>query len=189
LDEAKYGESQLVENRVAVLLFGGTPADRQAWAEETRERLGGPLTVVTTPTALPPALAQTQGVVYLPNVLLLGDVAQQQLVRCLQTQEERPKLVVAVEGAAAVAGLRPDLHYRLRLAQVNLDVPGLGDAIAQRRARRALAELPASRSAAKRQLSRAPSRAKRAKPPARRVAPKTRRKPAKRASAKRSRRR
>jgi hypothetical protein len=190
LDRANYAEAELVENRAAVLLFGGTPAERQAWAEESAQRLGSVLTVVAAPEALAAALSQKQGVVYVVDAQGLGDSGQHQLVVCLQTQEERPKLVVGLahgaEGASGVGGLRPDLHYRLRLAQLNLDEPGLRETLAKRRARGA-----ASRSAAPRPAERPVPRASpaRAKPPRRRPPPKTvkRYKP-RRAPAKRSRR-
>jgi hypothetical protein len=186
LDRATYAEAELVENRAAVLLFGGTAAERQAWAEETASRLGSTATVVAAPVALSSALAQKEGVVYVADALALGDAGQQQLVVCLQTQEERPKLVVGLthgaEGALGVGGLRPDLHYRLRLAQVNLDAPGLRETIAKRRAR-----ATSSRAAGPRPPERPASRSK---PPPRRAPAKThakRHKP-KRAPAKRSRR-
>lgn len=186
MDRATYAEAELVENRVAVLLYGGTAAERQAWAEESAERLGSTATVVLAPAALPAALSQRQGVVYVADALALGDAGQHQLLLCLQTQEERPKLVVGMQQgseAALSAGLRPDLHFRLRLAQVNLDTPGLRDDIAKRRARRA-----ASRPSEQRSTSRtSPSRPK---PSTRRAASKThtaRHKP-RRLPAKRSRR-
>jgi len=191
LDRAKYAEAELVENRVAVLLFGGTAAERQAWAEETAERLGGSATIVAAAESLPSALARKDGVVYVADALALGDLAQQQLLLCLQTQEERPKLVVAVqhglESAFGGGGLRPDLHYRLRLAQVNLDEPGLRENIARRRSRRVLPRAAATRTATKRP---APRPASRAKPTRRRTPSKAtgkRHKP-RRAPAKRSRR-
>ncbi len=140
MDRATYAEAELVQNRVSVLLFGGTTAERRAWAEEAAMRLGWSVTVVTTAAALPAALALKQGVVLVEDVLALGEGAQQQLVRCLQTQEERPKLVSVVpSGAAATVaseGLRLDLHYALRLARVDLEEPGLRDILAKRRARR-----------------------------------------------------
>jgi hypothetical protein len=166
LVRAKYAEAELVENRVAVLLFGGTAAERQAWAEETAERFGRSATVVALAEALPHALAQKDGVVFVADALALGDLAQQQLVRCLQTQEERPKLVVGVqhgvEAALGGGGLRPDLHYRLRLAQVNLDEPGLRETIAKRRSRRVVPRAPAKRPAVR-------AGASRSKPPRRRA--------------------
>ena len=190
MDRATYAEAELVQNRVAVLLFGGTAAERQAWAEETAARLGGTANVVAAPEALASALAQKEGVVYVADALALGDVGQHQLVLCLQTQEERPKLVVGLlhgaEGALGVAGLRPDLHYRLRLAQVNLDAPGLRETIAKRRARapaRVVGPRPSERPASR-------AGAARAKPPPRRAPAPThakRHKP-RRAPAKRSRR-
>jgi hypothetical protein len=141
LDRAKYAEAELLDNRAAVLLFGGTAAERQAWAEETAQRLGSPVTLVTAAASLPAALAQKDGVVYVADAVALGDVAQQKLVHCLLLQEERPKLVVGVqhglESHLGGGGLRPDLHYRLRLSQLSLDEPGLREAIAKRRARRA----------------------------------------------------
>jgi hypothetical protein len=192
LDRARYTEAELVENRAAVLLFGGTAIERQAWAEETAERLGSSLTVVTLAATLPTALAQKDGVVFVADALALGDLAQQQLVRCLQTQEERPKLVVAVqqgvEAALGGGGLRPDLHYRLRLAQLNLDEPGLRDTIVKRRSRRVVPRASVPRAAEKRPAVRAG--ASRSKPPRRRAPAKAqgkRHKP-RGASAKRSRR-
>jgi hypothetical protein len=136
--DAGYAEAELVENRVPVLLFGGSLADRQAWAEEAAVRLGGTFTVVATAEELPGALARKEGVVLLADALSLGDAAQAQLLRCLQ-QEERPKLVLGLSRSAdaALAGgeLRADVHYRLRRSQVNLDAPGLRETIARRRAR------------------------------------------------------
>jgi hypothetical protein len=183
LQQVTYAEAELVDNRVPVLLFGGTATERRAWAEETAERLGRPATLVLEAEALPAALAQTEGVVYVADALSLGDAGQQQLVVCLQRQEERPKLVVGVpqggDALLAAGGLRPDLHYRLRLSQVNLDAPGLREAITKRRSRRASTSrsLPASGA------SRSPSAP-------RRVPTKThsKRRPPPRASRKRARR-
>jgi hypothetical protein len=192
LERAKYAEAELLENRAAVLLFGGTAAERQAWAEETAERLGRAATVVTVAASLTAALAQKDGVVYVADALALGEVGQQQLVVCLQTQEERPKLVVGVqqgvESAFGGGGLRPDLHYRLRLSQVNLDEPGLRETIAKRRARRVVPRDATPRQGEKRRTARAA--AGRSKPPKRRPAAKTVRKRHKprRPAAKRSRR-
>ncbi|MGO8968757.1 MAG: Fis family transcriptional regulator [Myxococcaceae bacterium] len=137
MDRATYAEAELVQNRVSVLLCGGTAVERKAWAEEAATRLGRALTVVGPAAGLAEALALKDGVVFLEDGLALGEGAQQQLVVCLQTQEERPKVVVAVQHAGeAVEGLRPDLHYALRLAQVNLDEPGLRDTVTKRRSRR-----------------------------------------------------
>ncbi len=179
MDRATYSEGELVQNRVSVLLSGGTAVERKAWAEEAASRLGCPLTVVVTADTLPQALALKDGVVLVEGVLGLGDGAQQQLARCLQTQEERPKLVVAVQQAAEAAyggeGLRPDLHYALRLAQVNLEEPGLRETLRARRltpppARRptaAPARVPVARSAGPRRAAKKSSTRPRPSPPKR----------------------
>jgi hypothetical protein len=179
LERATYAEAELVENRVPVLLFGGTAAERQAWAEETAARHGCALTLVTVAEALAAALAQKDGVVYVADALSLGDGGQHQLVVCLQTQEERPKLVVAVarggDAGLAAGGLRPDLHYRLRLSQVNLDAPGLRESIAKRRARRPASPSSASRPGASRSAPsrrRSPVKTQAKRPAPRRAAPK-----------------
>jgi hypothetical protein len=200
LDRAGYAEAELVENRVAVLIFGGTAAERQAWAEEAAIRLGTAAMLVADGdgAALSLALAHKNGVVFVNDALALGDPAQQQLVRCLQTQEERPKLVIGLgrgaEAALGTGGLRADLHYRLRLAQVNLDLPGLREIIARRRARGIAPRLPPARRAANPPAARPAARSKPAKrravPAKRRAAAKKVRKSPKlrRASGKRSRR-
>ncbi|HXX30039.1 MAG TPA: Fis family transcriptional regulator [Myxococcaceae bacterium] len=137
--ETGYTEAELVENRVPVLLFGGAAAERQAWAEETALRRETAMTVVSTAEELPPALARKEGVVFVADLLALGEAGQVQVLRCLQFQEERPKLVLglplAADAALGTGELRADLHYRLRRAQVNLDAPGLRETIARRRAR------------------------------------------------------
>lgn len=188
LERARYAEAELVENRVPVLLFGGTPAERQAWAEESAGLAGSTATLVTVAAELAPALLRKDGVVYVADAVALGEAVQQQLVTCLLLQEERPKLVVGVPQGGESAfggGLRPDLHYRLRQSQVNLDEPGLRDTIAKRRARRVLS---APKKGAARPSPRAP--AVRAKPSRRRPPSKTVRKRPKprRATVKRSRR-
>lgn len=189
--DAGYPEAELVENRVPVLLYGGSPSDRQAWAEEAAARLGSTVTLVTTAEQLAPALTRRDGVVFLADVLTLGDAAQAQLLRCLQ-QEERPKLVLGLprsaDAALAVGELRADVHYRLRRAQVNLDAPGLREIIARRRARgpgrpapgplrrEAPAPVPPARTAAparrpakaKRHLAPKKGKSRRAAPPKRR---------------------
>jgi hypothetical protein len=62
---------------------------------------------------------------------------QRQIIRSLQEQEERPKIIVGLsklpDEAIQQGLLREDLSYRLRVARVNLDLPGLADSIAARR--------------------------------------------------------
>jgi hypothetical protein len=187
LDRAGYAEAELVDNRAAVLLSGGSAADRQAWAEEAATRLGSAVTLVDAPEALPAALAQKNGVVLVVDAVSLGEAAQQALVRCLQTQEERPKLIIAVQDGAAVAlgtgSLRPDLHYRLRLAQVDLDELGLRESIARRRARPPPSRSPLPPRTPSRPAARSVSRAKKAAKPR----PKKAKKPRKQRSTSRKR--
>lgn len=137
MDARTYAESELVVNRASVLLWGGTPSDRAAWAQEAAELAGRPLITVTRLEQLPTALAVRDTVLYLPDVLALGDAGQQLLVRSLTSLEDRPKLVLGLgrsDASARNAGmLREDLHYRLRMGLLNLDEPALREAIAARR--------------------------------------------------------
>ena len=149
LDAPTYAESELIMNRAPVLLSGGAPPDRAAWAQEAAEIGGKPLVTVTRPEQLGPALLVRSSVLFVPDVLLLGDSGQQLLVRTLTSLDERPKLVLGLgrsEASARQAGvLREDLHYRVRTGLLNLDAPGLKEAIAARRAqaaRRAAAPPP-----------------------------------------------
>src|SRR5215831_4552628 len=125
-------------NRAPVLLSGGAPPDRAAWAQEAAEIGGRPLVTVTRPEQLGPALLVRSAVLFVPDVLTLGDVGQQMLVRTLTSLDERPKLVLGLgrsEGSVRQAGLlREDLHYRLRMGLLNLDAPGMREGIATRRA-------------------------------------------------------
>jgi hypothetical protein len=149
LDAPTYAESELIMNRAPVLLSGGAPADRAAWAQEAAEIGGKPLVTVTRPEQLGPALLVRNSVLFVPDVLTLGDSGQQLLVRTLTSLDERPKLVLGLgrsEASARQAGvLREDLHYRVRMGLLNLDAPGLKEAIAARRvawARRAASPPP-----------------------------------------------
>jgi DNA-binding NtrC family response regulator len=76
-------------------------------------------------------------VVFVPDALGLGLEAQSQLLRCLQEREERPKIIIGLsrlpDEALQQGLLRDDLSYRLRLARVNLDVPGLREVLQARR--------------------------------------------------------
>lgn len=151
MDAPTYAESELVMNRAPVLLWGSAAPDRSAWAQEAAETSGRPLVTVTRAEQLGPALAVRSAVLFVPDVLALGDAGQQLLVRTLTSIDERPKLVLGLgrsDTSARQAGLlREDLHYRVRMGLLNLDAPGLRDAIAARRAeaaRRAAAPPPRS---------------------------------------------
>ncbi|MBZ4334738.1 Fis family transcriptional regulator [Corallococcus interemptor] len=145
-----YREEDLVSNRASLLIHGGTEDERRAWAEEAARNFGVPLTEVRQAPELAGALRQPNGVVFIPDVGKLPLDAQGLILRCLQMQEERPKVVVGVSGTAMAAltrgTLREDLHYRLHQAQVDLQTEGLRDALKRRWAQQA--EALAARAAA-----------------------------------------
>ncbi len=136
-----YREVELVCNRSSLLLHGGTEEERRGWAKEAAHNFDVELVEVRSAAELPQALRQPNGVVFIADVARLGRDAQFLLLRCLQTQEERPKLVLGVSGSADAAlargMLREDLHYRLHLAQVDLQKEGLRDVLKRRWAQQA----------------------------------------------------
>jgi hypothetical protein len=136
-----YREEELVCNRSSLLIHGGTEEERRSWAQEAARSFDVELVEVRQAADLPGALKQPNGVVFIPDVAKLGRDAQFALLRCLQMQEERPKVVVGLSGAADAAltrgTLREDLHYRLHQAQVDLQKDGLRDLLRQRWARQA----------------------------------------------------
>lgn len=154
-----YREEELVSNRASLLLAGGSEDERRAWAEEARAHFAheGPLVEVRQPAELAAALRAPRGVVFVPDALKLGLDAQAQLMRCLQQQEERPKLVIGLPGTVDVAlargTLRDDLHYRLHQAQVDLATEGLREVLRRRR-EKAAAELARQREKAAAELAR-----------------------------------
>jgi hypothetical protein len=147
-----YREEELVCNRTSLLIHGGTEEERRSWAQEAARSFDVELVEVRQPAELAGALKQPNGVVFIPDVAKLGRDAQFALLRCLQMQEERPKVVVGLSGTAdsalARGTLREDLHYRLHQAQVDLQKDGLRDLLRQRWARQA-EQLAAKLAAAK----------------------------------------
>ncbi|NMO14020.1 Fis family transcriptional regulator [Pyxidicoccus fallax] len=145
-----YREGELISNRSSLLIHGGTEDERRSWAQEAARNFDVELVEVKQAADLPGALRQPNGVVFIPDVAKLGREAQSVILRCLQMQEERPKLVVGLSGAADAAltrgTLREDLHYRLHLAQVDLQQDGLRELLKKRWA--AQAELLAAKVAA-----------------------------------------
>lgn len=141
-----YREEELVANRASVLLSGGTEDERRTWAATAARNFSkeGPLVEVRQTEQVGDALRQPRGVVFIPDVARLSIAAQGLIVRCLQTQEERPKIVVGLSGGVEQARsrgtLREDLLYRLHLAQVDLTTEGMRELIAQRRAQLAADE-------------------------------------------------
>ncbi len=136
-----YTEDDLIANRSALLLYGGTEAERRAWAHEASGHFAseGPLLEIHNADELQRGLAQGRGVAFIPDALALGLDAQGQVLRCIQEREERPKIVVGLsrlpDEAIQQGVLREDLSYRLRLARVNLDANGLRESIEARRAK------------------------------------------------------
>ncbi len=178
-----YSENELISNRAALLLYGGSENDRRRWALEAAGNFveEGQLVEVAAVSELEKTLEPTKGVVFVADGLQLGLEGQAQLLRCLKEREERPKLVIGLplspEAALEQGTLREDLSYRLQSARVNLDAPGLRDAIRTRRERaeEALADAKTLLPAAARPKSKA------ARPPkkvARRAAPKKKSRPA-----------
>ena len=141
-----YREEELVANRASVLLSGGTEDERRTWAATAARNFfkEGPLVEIRQTEQVGDALRQPRGVVFIPDVARISISAQGLIVRCLQTQEERPKIVVGLSGgveqARSKGTLREDLLYRLHLAQVDLTTDGMRELIAQRRAQLAAEE-------------------------------------------------
>jgi hypothetical protein len=162
-----YGEEELVANRVSVLLTGGTEDERRTWANVAARNFlqEGALIEVRQTEQVPEALKRARGVVFIPDVARLSPAAQGLIVRCLQTQEERPKIVVGLSGGVEPARgkgtLREDLLYRLQRAHVDLTAEGMRERVAQRRvqlqaeeaARKAEAERLAAEKAAQMKAS------------------------------------
>ncbi len=135
-----YGEEELLANRASVLVSGGTEEERRTWASAAARNFlhEGVLVEVRQSEQVSEALRKPRGVVFFPDVGRLNSAAQGLIVRCLQTQEERPKLVVGLSGAVELARgkgtLREDLLYRLHRAHVDLAAEGMRERMAQRRA-------------------------------------------------------
>jgi hypothetical protein len=136
-----YSEDELVCNRAALLLYGGTEDDRRAWALEVAGNFAGegPLVEVHNLPELEAALQRSDGVVFVSAVLGVGLEGQAQILRCMHEREERPKLILGLsinpDQALSEGVLRDDLAYRLKPARVNLDDPVLLNAIRARRQR------------------------------------------------------
>jgi hypothetical protein len=131
-----YREEELVCNRSSLLIHGGTEDERRCWAQEAARSFDVELVEVRQAADLAAALRQPNGVVFIPDVAKLGREAQFAILRCLQMQEERPKVVVGLSGSADAAltrgTLREDLHYRLHQAQVDLQQDGLRELLKRR---------------------------------------------------------
>ncbi|EPX63845.1 two component, sigma54 specific, transcriptional regulator, Fis family [Cystobacter fuscus DSM 2262] len=142
-----YGEEELLTNRASVLVSGGTEDERRTWASVAARSFlhEGALMEVRQNEQLVEALKKTRGVVFIPDVARLNFITQGLLVRCLQTQEERPKFIVGLSGGVEPARgkgtLREDLLYRLHRAHVDLSADGMRERMVQRRAQLAADDL------------------------------------------------
>lgn len=136
-----FPEDQLVQNRASVLLFGGSEADRRAWAEEAALRLreDGVLTTLGAETELASALLDGRRVLFIPDIAQISQVGQMLLVKTLLEREDRPKIIVGLSIApmdARLKGkLRDDLAYRLQVSNVDLSQPGMKSTLRDRRAK------------------------------------------------------
>ena len=115
----------LKKNRVSTLLFGGSEADRRAFAQAATQALeGAGLVEAKDAVALERSLATARAVVYVPDVTAIPPATQRAVVKALREREERPKLVLGLptspETAADKGGLTDDLRYWL--AQSTVDV-------------------------------------------------------------------
>jgi hypothetical protein len=141
-----YSAEQLRTNRASHFVFGGTADERRHWAEEAAEQFAaeGPLQIVETAAQLPVLLAKSRGVVFVPDLLHLGGEAQAKIFHCLRHQEERAKWVLGVgtapNDAVSNGGLRPDLWYRLRIAQVDVANPEVHARLQKRAAKKQAAK-------------------------------------------------
>jgi hypothetical protein len=137
--EGVYSADQLRTNRASLFLYGGTANDRHDWALSVAEHFPdeGPLVLLSArPEAALPSYIR--GVVMVPSAPSLGLPAQALLLRCLQ-QEERAKWILGMGEAPPQAldrgTLRPDLWYRLRIAQVDVGRPEVQAFLKQWRSR------------------------------------------------------
>lgn len=136
-----FPEEQLVQNRAAVLLFGGGEADRRAWAEEAALRLreDGVLTTLSNEAELQALLADGRRVLFIPDIALISQTGQMLLVKTLLEREDRPKIIVGLGTTpmdARIKGkLRDDLAYRLQVSNVDLSQQGMKTLLRERRAK------------------------------------------------------
>jgi DNA-binding transcriptional LysR family regulator len=134
-----YKEEQLVNNRAAVVVWGGGEADRRDWAAEAAWLLDPdhPVHEVSEPTQLIKALGSGRGVVYVPDASQLPGDVQRELVRALKEKEERPKVVLGLSASPdhvlAKGQWRDDLHFALSRGRVDLSDSNVKAARAKRR--------------------------------------------------------
>ena len=134
-----YREEQLVQNRAAVVVWGGGEADRRDWAHEAASTLDPEAGVneIAEPTQLIRALASGRGVVFVPDAAQLPVDVQRDLVRLLKEREERPKVVLGLsqnpDQALAKGQWRDDLHFAFSRGRVDLTDAAVKAARAKRK--------------------------------------------------------
>lgn len=120
-----YALDALKKNRVSMLLFGGSEAERRAFASSVPPELDGAAFVeARDAAALEKTFNQTKSVVYVPDVAALPPVSQRALVRVLREKEERSKYVIGLgtspDTALEKGALTEDLRFWLRQATVDV---------------------------------------------------------------------
>jgi DNA-binding transcriptional LysR family regulator len=122
---ATYSLEALKKNRVSVLAFGGSEADRRALAQAAALELpGAGLIEARDAAAVASATGNGRAVVYVPDVAALPADAQRALVRALREKEERPKFVLGLgttpETAFEKGVLTEDLRFWLATSTVDV---------------------------------------------------------------------
>ncbi|MGV3620262.1 MAG: hypothetical protein ACO1OB_05575 [Archangium sp.] len=124
-----YALDALKKNRASMLLFGGSEADRRAFASAVPSELEGASFIeVKDVPALEKSFNQSKSVVYVPDVSALPAVAQRALVRVLREKEERSKYIIGMQTTPDTAvdkgTLTEDLRFWLRQATVDVKSKG-----------------------------------------------------------------
>ncbi|PZR14974.1 MAG: hypothetical protein DI536_09355 [Archangium gephyra] len=120
-----YALDALRKNRASMLLFGGSEAERRAFASSVPPELEGASFVEARDVAsLEKTFGQTKAVVYVPDVSALPAVSQRALVRVLREKEERAKYIIGLQTGPDTAvekgTLTEDLRFWLRQATVDV---------------------------------------------------------------------
>lgn len=115
----------LKKNRVSTILYGGTEADRRAFAVSASEELDGAgLIEAKDALSLERALGNVRAVVYVPDLAVIPPVTQRAVVRVLREREEKPKLVLGLatspDTALEKGALTEDLKYWLARSTVDV---------------------------------------------------------------------
>lgn len=118
----------LKSNRVSTLLYGGSEADRRAFAQAAAQHLGGAFVEAKDAPSVERSLKNGKVVLYVPDVATLPAITQRAVVRTLREHEERPKFVLGLALSPETAFERGALTEDLRfwLAGSTIDVKSRG---------------------------------------------------------------